>query len=114
VGYVMVNGQVYNPTAVSYRSGQSARWYLSQAGGFTPLADGKGVFVVRADGSVFAGQGTKKSWFSGDPLSAALRPGDTVIVPEKAPSLVRKDYTQLLQFASVASSVAIAVAYIHP
>jgi protein involved in polysaccharide export with SLBB domain len=114
VGYVMVNGQVYNPTAVSFRSGQSARWYLSQAGGFTPLADGKGVFVVRADGSVFAGQGAKKSWFSGDPLSAALRPGDTVIVPEKAPNLVRKDYTQLLQFASVASSVAIAIAYIHP
>jgi protein involved in polysaccharide export with SLBB domain len=113
-GYVMVNGQVYNPTAVSFRSGQSARWYLSQAGGFTPLADGKGVFVVRADGSVFAGQGTKKSWFSGDPLSAALRAGDTVVVPEKAPNLVRKDYTQLLQFASVASSVAIAVAYIHP
>ena len=112
-GYVMVNGQVYNPTAVSYRSGQSAKWYLSQAGGFTPLADNKGVFVVRADGSVFAGKGNK-SWFSGDPLNAALRPGDTVIVPEKAPNMGRKDYTQLLQFASVASSVALAVAYIHP
>jgi protein involved in polysaccharide export with SLBB domain len=113
-GYVMVNGQVYNPTAVSYRSGTSARWYLSQAGGLTPLADTKAVFVVRGDGSVFGGQGSKKSWFSGDPLSAALRPGDTVIVPEKAPNMGRKDYTQLLQFASVASSVALAVAYIHP
>ncbi|MGB9434447.1 MAG: SLBB domain-containing protein [Candidatus Acidiferrum sp.] len=114
VGYVMVNGQVYNPTAVSFRSGTSARWYLSQAGGFTPLADSKGIFVVRADGSVLGGEGNKKSWFSGDPLSAALQPGDTVVVPEKAPNLVRKDYTQLLQIASVASSVAIAIAYIHP
>jgi len=29
----MVNGQVFNPTAVSYRPGHSAKWYLSQAGG---------------------------------------------------------------------------------
>jgi len=112
-GYVMVNGQVYNPTAVSYRSGTSARWYLSQAGGLTPLADGKAVFVVRADGSVFAGD-TNKGWLWSDSLSAALRPGDTVVVPEKAPNMGRKDYTQLLQLASVASSVAIAIAYIHP
>ena len=110
----MVNGQVYNPTAVSFRSGQSAKWYLSQAGGLTPLADNKAVFVIRADGSVFGGQANKQGWFSGNPLDAALRPGDTVVVPEKAPNLVRKDYTQLLQIASVASSVAIAVAYIHP
>ncbi len=112
-GYLMVNGQVYNPTAVSYRRGRSARWYLSQAGGFTPLADGKGVFVVRADGSVLGGQSGKTVW-SGDPLSAALRPGDTVIVPERAPNIGRKDYTQLLQFAQVATSVALTVAYIHP
>ena len=51
-GYVMVNGQVFNPTAISYRPGHSAKWYLSQAGGYTQLADKKAVFVVRADGSV--------------------------------------------------------------
>src|SRR5215467_9126355 len=54
VGYVMVNGQVFNPTAVSYRSGHSANWYLSQAGGLTQLADKKATFVVRADGSVIS------------------------------------------------------------
>src|SRR6266852_2908294 len=53
-GYVMVNGQVFNPTAVSYRPGHSAKWYLSQAGGVTQLADKKAVFVIRADGSVLA------------------------------------------------------------
>jgi glycosyltransferase involved in cell wall biosynthesis len=53
-GYVMVNGQVFNPTAVSYRPGRSAKWYLSQAGGVTQLADKKAVFVIRADGSVIA------------------------------------------------------------
>ena len=80
-GYVMVNGQVFNPTAVSYRPSHSAKWYLSQAGGPTAAANRKAIFVVRADGSVIGG---KESLWSGDPLGAALRPGDTVIVPEKA------------------------------
>src|SRR6202035_4064108 len=45
--YVLVNGQVFNPTAVGYRPGRSARWYLSQAGGMTQLANKKAVFVIR-------------------------------------------------------------------
>jgi protein involved in polysaccharide export with SLBB domain len=40
--YVTVNGQVFNPTAVSAQPGHSAKWYLSQAGGFTALADKSG------------------------------------------------------------------------
>lgn len=79
--YVMVTGQVYNPTAVGYRPGKSAQWYLRQSGGPTQLADKKAVFVIRADGSVI---GTNGSLWSGDSLNATLRPGDTVVVPEKA------------------------------
>jgi len=79
--YVMVTGQVYNPTAVGYRPGKSAQWYLRQSGGPTQLANKKAVFVIRADGSVI---GTNESLWSGDSLNATLRPGDTVVVPEKA------------------------------
>ena len=79
--FVMVSGQVFNPTAVSYRGGKSAKWYLGQAGGPTTLANKKAIFVIRADGSVI---GSQKSLFMGDPLSASLQPGDTVVVPEKA------------------------------
>ena len=79
--YVMVSGQVFNPTAVSYRPGKSAKWYLGQAGGPTTLANKKDIFVIRADGSVIGG---RKSLFAGDSLNAALQPGDTVVVPEKA------------------------------
>jgi polysaccharide export outer membrane protein len=79
--FVMVNGQVFNPTAVSYRAGKSAKWYLGQAGGPTTLANKKAIFVIRADGSVI---GSQKTLFMGDPLNASLQPGDTVVVPEKA------------------------------
>ena len=112
-GYVMVNGQVFNPTAISYRPGHSAKWYLSQAGGVTQLADKKAVFVIRADGSVIAAKNNSDGWWGGDPMSATLRAGDTVVVPEKAPKIGTRNWALLMQSASLASSVALAVAYIH-
>ncbi|MGH9704287.1 MAG: SLBB domain-containing protein [Candidatus Acidiferrales bacterium] len=69
--YVMVMGQVYNPTAVSYRPGKSANWYLNQAGGPTNIANKKSIFAIRANGSVPSS------------LSAVMQPGDTIMVPEK-------------------------------
>jgi protein involved in polysaccharide export with SLBB domain len=109
--YVMVTGQVFNPTAVSYRPGKSAEWYLGQSGGPTQLAYKKAIFVIRADGSVL---GTKGGVWSGDSLGAALRPGDTVVVPEKAIGGGIQVQTVLLAAqvaASIASAVFIAVRY---
>ena len=103
--FVMVTGQVFNPTAVSYRRGKSARWYLSQGGGPTQLADKKAIFVIRGDGSVL---GSKQGLWSGDSLSAELRPGDTVVVPERAVGGGIQWQTVFLA-AQVASSIASAV-----
>jgi protein involved in polysaccharide export with SLBB domain len=101
-GYVMVTGQVFNPTAVGYRPGKSAKWYLSQSGGPTQLANKKAIFVIRADGSVL---GSSQGMWSGNSLNAALRPGDTVVVPEKAIGGGVQWQTVLLA-AQVASSIA--------
>src|SRR5579872_5422941 len=111
--YVVVSGQVFNPTAVSYLPGHSAKWYLSQAGGVTAIADKSGVFVIRADGSVLASKNNSSFW-SGDPLSAVLKPGDSIVVPERAPKLANRNWATIMQAAQVASSVALTVAYIHP
>jgi protein involved in polysaccharide export with SLBB domain len=113
-GYVMVNGQVFNQTAVSFRPGHSAKWYLSQAGGVTQLADKKAVFVIRADGSVLAAKNNSTGWWDGDPMSATLRAGDMIVVPEKAPKIGGRNWALIMQSAQMASSVALAVAYIHP
>lgn len=101
-GYVTVTGQVYNPTAVSYRPGKSARWYLSQSGGPTQLADRRAIFVIRADGSV---TGTKAGLWSGDSLNEELKPGDSVVVPEHSVGGGPQWQTIFLA-AQVASSVA--------
>ena len=111
---VMVNGQVFNPTAISAQPGRSAKWYLSQAGGLTPLADKKAVFVVRADGSVISAKNNNDDWLAGNPLDAPLRAGDSIVVPERTPKIGGVNWTTIMQTAQVASSVALAVAYIHP
>jgi polysaccharide export outer membrane protein len=111
--YVTVNGQVFNPTAVSYRPGRSAKWYLTQAGGLTQLANKKAVFVIRADGSVLAAKNNSGFW-SGDPLNVSLRPGDSIVVPEVAPRIGTRNWQNLFQAGQLAASAALAVAYIHP
>lgn len=109
--YVMVTGQVFNPTAVSYRPGKSAKWYLGQSGGPTQSAYKKAIFVIRADGSVI---GARNGLLIGDSLNASLEPGDTVVVPEKALGGGPNWQSTLLtaQTASaVASALIIAIRY---
>ncbi len=111
--YVLVQGQVFNATAVGYVHGRSANWYLGQAGGFTELADKKAAFVIRADGSVLAAKNNSGLW-AGNPMDAVLMPGDAIIVPEKAPKIGSRNWAPLLQTAQIATSVVLAVAYFKP
>jgi protein involved in polysaccharide export with SLBB domain len=111
--YVVVQGQVFNGTAVGYIPGRSANWYLNQAGGFTELADKKAAFVIRADGSVLAAKNNRGMW-AGNPMDAVLMPGDVIVVPEKAPKVGTRNFTPLMQTAQVATSIALAVAYLKP
>jgi protein involved in polysaccharide export with SLBB domain len=111
--YVVVQGQVFNGTAVGYIPGRSANGYLGQAGGFTELADKKAAFVIRADGSVLSAKNNRSLW-SGDPMDAPLMPGDVIVVPEKAPKIGVRNWTPLMQSAQVATSIALAVAYLKP
>ena len=107
--FVMVAGQVYNPTAITFSSGKKANWFLKQAGGPTTLADKKNIFVVRANGTV-VGRGSG-GWWSGNVLDAILQPGDTVFVPDKASggSAVMKNLSQSI---GLLSGAAVAVAAI--
>jgi len=100
--YVMVAGQVYNPTAVGYRPGKSAKWYLSQSGGPTAVANKKAIFVLCADGSVIGG---KSGFWEGNSFDQVLQPGDTVVVPEK-PVGAGPNWQLIIAGAQLAASVA--------
>jgi protein involved in polysaccharide export with SLBB domain len=103
--FVMVQGAVYNQTAITFRPGKSARWYLHQAGGATSAADRKNIFIVRADGTVAGGP---RTMFNGGALEAAMQPGDMLMVPSKAFGGGIK-WKETLQVAQLVSAVGIAV-----
>ena len=110
--YVMVEGQVYGGTAVAYRPGKSAKWYLMQAGGPTNLANKRATFVVRANGTVIGSHGS--FWVSGSGMDTPLQPGDTVVVPEKAlggPPIWKTLFQNAQILSSITTSAILAAHY---
>ena len=110
--FVLVQGQVYGPTAVAYRPGRSARWYLTQAGGTTNMANKRAIFVVRADGTVVGSHSSH--WLTGDALSVALQPGDMVVAPEKAlggPPIWKTLFANAQVLSSITTSAILAAHY---
>jgi protein involved in polysaccharide export with SLBB domain len=110
-GSVLIIGQVYNSNALTYTPGRNARWYLSRAGGPTPLANKSEVFIVRADGSVTGGR--EGGFWSGSVLSTTVGPGDTIVVPEK-PVLGSSTLKNILSVAQIASAAALVAAVAIP
>ena len=106
-GFVLVSGQVYNASAITFTPGKSAGWYLQHAGGATNIANRKEIFVIRTNGSVVGRR--SGDWYDHDVLSTRLEPGDVVVVPQKiiGASLF---WRNLLSTAQIASSIAITAA----
>ncbi|WP_263352957.1 SLBB domain-containing protein [Acidicapsa acidisoli] len=107
-GFVLVSGQVYNSTAITFSPDKTAAWYLRRAGGATEIANKGHIFIIRANGSV-VGRGSSGSWFDHDVLATRLDPGDVVVVPQKiiGASLF---WRNLLTIAQFSSSIAITAA----
>ena len=105
--FVLVTGQVYNATALTFSPDKTASWYLAHVGGTNSTANRKEIFIIRANGSVVGRR--SGSWFEGDVLSTRLDPGDVVVVPQKiiGSSLF---WRNLLTTAQLASSIAITAA----
>ncbi|HXY07399.1 MAG TPA: SLBB domain-containing protein [Terriglobales bacterium] len=103
---VVVDGSVYNPTGITYKPGKNAGWYLQQAGGPTAMANKKGTFVIRADGSIAGGPG---GLLSGGVEGTEMRPGDMVVVPEQIYSFSNK-FKSTMAIAQIAASIGSAIA----
>jgi protein involved in polysaccharide export with SLBB domain len=106
-GFVLVSGQVYNSSAITFAPGKPASWYLHRAGGPTEVANTKEIFVIRANGSVVGHE--NGTFFRHDVLGTKLEPGDVVVVPQKiiGASLF---WRNLLTIAQITSSIAITAA----
>ncbi len=95
-----VYGSVYSVGSFVHDGSRRLGDYLQRAGGPTAAADYRGVFVVRANGSVLSAR--QAGWWTGTERFEAepALPGDTVFVPELADKTTwlqaAKDWTQIL------------------
>ena len=104
---VLVTGDVLNPGALQFVSGNDAHSYIRQAGDLQRSADRDGVFVVYPDG---AAQPISLGVWNYRPVQ--VPPGSTIVVPKNpAPFDVLSFSTSLAQvlsqFAITAASIAV-------
>ncbi len=105
---VTVIGEVQDPTSHLYKPNLSRNAYIRLSGGFTSDADRDHIYVVRADGSVVAGNHSS-FWFSHG--GTQIRPGDTIVVPINAEKMLPLPFWQAV--TGILYNVAIAAAAVH-
>lgn len=88
---VMVMGSVRNPTGILFRDDEDVQYYLNRAGGITPDADAKELYLLKADGSAITGFMRLRN----------IEAGDVIVVP---PSTEAK--FQWLPFLKDAATIA--------
>lgn len=106
-GFVLVTGQVYNASAITFVPNKDAGWYLRRAGGTNDIANRREIFIIRANGSVVGRRSGE--WFDRDVLSTRLDPGDVVVVPQKVIG-GSMFWRNLLTVAQLSSSIAFTAA----
>lgn len=102
---VTVLGETQQNTSLVYTPDLDRDDYISLSGGMTRRADKKRVYVVRANGAVIAGTGSR--WF-GRGNRVEIKPGDTIVVPLDAdkmrPMTFWTNVTQILYQGAIAIS----------
>ena len=75
---VRISGEVYNPTIIPYKENKNLKYYVQQAGNFTPYARKSGALVIYPDGK--AASVKHFLWFKSYP---SVTPRSEIFVPQK-------------------------------
>jgi protein involved in polysaccharide export with SLBB domain len=78
---VKISGEVYYPTIVPYKENKNLKYYIEQAGNFTPYARKTGSLVIHADGK--ASSVKHFLWFKSYP---SVTPRSEIFVPQREKS----------------------------
>ncbi len=93
-GTVKVEGEVMYPNTVAFRDGKSAKYYISQAGGYNRYAKKNQAYVIYMNGTVAkVNDGAK------------IRPGCEIVVPQKAMNR-KMGVSEYLAIGSTAAAIA--------
>jgi len=93
-GTVKIDGEVMYPNSVAFKDGKSAKYYISQAGGYNRYAKKNMAYVIYMNGTV-----AKVS------DGAKIRPGCEIVVPQKAMNR-KSGLSEYLAIGSTAAAVA--------
>ena len=88
---VKIDGAVMMPNTVSYKEGESVKYYISQAGGYGQNAKKSKKFIIYMNGQIAEVKGSGKS---------QIEPGCEIIVPSK-----RKKQFNISNAVALASSI---------
>src|SRR5665647_2180158 len=78
---VKISGEVYNPTFIPFKKNKNLKYYIEQAGNFTPYARKSGSLVIQPDGK--AASVKHFLWFKSYP---DVTPRSEIFVPQKIKS----------------------------
>lgn len=78
---VKISGEVYNPTFIPFKKNKNLKYYIEQAGNFTPYARKSGALVIQPDGK--AASVKHFLWFKSYP---EVTPRSEIFVPQKIKS----------------------------
>ncbi|MDB6087298.1 MAG: hypothetical protein JWN85_82, partial [Gammaproteobacteria bacterium] len=105
---VTVIGEVQSATSHLYSPDLSRDDYISLSGGTTRRADRSKIYVVHANGSVVADEGSR--WFQTG-SDRRIKPGDTVVVPLDTEHMPALPFWTAV--TTIIYNVAIAAAAVH-
>ncbi len=100
ISTVKINGAVMYPNTVLYTSGQTLRYYINQAGGFSDSAKKKKAYVIYMNGTVSRVRSR---------TSGKIEPGCEIIVPSKEQRR-RMSTAEILSIGTSTASIATMIA----
>ncbi|WP_430459490.1 polysaccharide biosynthesis/export family protein [Thalassolituus sp. LLYu03] len=102
---VMIHGEVWFPTAITWEKGRSVEEYLNQAGGATQDLDDTNTLVMKSNGTFVSANGDLDD-------SKLVEPGDEIFVlakPDLKALQLTKDITQVIYQVAVSAAVVLAL-----
>lgn len=89
---IKINGAVMHPNTVLYKKGESLKYYIDKAGGYSDYAQKKRAYIVYMNGMTAKAKGSSKD---------LIKPGCEIIVPTKE----QREKMSLGQTIAIGSSV---------
>lgn len=107
INAISVFGEVMIPSSYYYDSANNVDNYIANAGGLAPMADGKNILIISANGRVTTYRARR---FFRRNNQYALAPGDTILVPPDLSITLQRNLSLAASVTQIIYQMSVAVA----